>query len=417
MEAPTSLDISFGRAKISATNGYILVGAPRNDDNGKVYLYHNGKLSDTFSKEDRSNQTFGNVFAASGGYAAIVTPLRPGKASGNGGMEPNPMLSPVIMNIYKDQGQGKMTKVGSINSTETSFGDMGIVIDKGVCSVASSGEKEKFENTCINLYSLSNYKNVGTVYPSSWGPLANPYRFSGFDYKDGMVVGLWNDGMQGYELGDNGPLRIWESPDSTPAIIENKDMIEAKVVNKKLLVAISKSALFTYTFDGNTWKENSKISPGKFIKGALTVSESGKKVAARVQISDSTIVMVFDVTSSGLSLEKGLHYQNPNPIKTGLAITDTVVYTGRHATSTNVIQGRTIEKLPRARLEGSELFVEEDENTDDNGFTPPQTPIADGETHWSTYIILLFLLLLMGATIYGMYFFLVKKSSRKTKKK
>lgn len=435
MEAQSDSDVAFGRGKICATLDSLLVGAPRSDTNGKVYAYHKDQFVQTFDKPDQSPQPFGDIFAlgqeltdkSSQIFAAVIVPHRPGPPTGNGGKNPLPMLSPSILDVYKEHGSGGWVKHAILTSKDHRFGDAGFLISGNKVMVATAGENEEYPNIAIKVYDLQTSNSSvtlrETVYPKAWGPNQNAFRFSGFDYRGGLLIGLWNDGLDGYDIGDNGPLRVWDSGTSRPpTIIENRKITQAKVINSGLIIAVSNTTLFTYKKhikDGGVteWKQNMSVSPGKFVRNALAVSASGETVAVRTYKDNKSIVMVFSVSKAddSLKLIKGMYIDLPFTNSAGLAVTDTQVYSTIPGSPKNLIRNRRIQTLPKASLDGSKLTVEEDTGVDDvvppgsggGGVKPPSSGPETGDTQ--KYLIIFFILCLIGALLFGLYKFAQKQ--------
>jgi len=423
IEAPSKTDTSFARGKIAASGVTLFVGAPRNDDKGKVYIFNNKEMVGGLTLL-RGSQTYGNIFGLSGDTAVVIAPHRPGEPSGQGGTGPSKTLSPASIDLYKRSGT-EWKLAGNTETNEMNIGDEGVVIDKDFVAISSSGVNEKYPNTCINVYKISgnDVRLVKTFYPKTktWGPLNNAYRFSGFDYRDNVCIGLWNDGLNGYKLSDKGPLRVWGNvdPDSEPVLIENKQLTQAKIVNKDLIVGVTLGSLITYVRSSSSWTKGMTINTGKFVKNAIAVSDDGTKVAVRTFLQDSAVIMVFDVNGTTLSLKKGMHFQSPYPVSAGFAITNSEVFTGVPSFTGSKIMSRKISSLPLARYNASSGLVVEAEKDpgDGDGTTPPggdgTTPPGGGgitppsvvTEPASNTLLIAFLVVLLLCILAGVYWY------------
>ena len=412
LKAPSLLDVSFGRSKIKASGDCLFVGAPRTDNQGKVYVYHNNTLVKTISKPDKSSQEFGNIFGVRGDTAVVVVPYRPGLPAGAGGVGPSTILSPTVIHVYKRKGAGKWTLEGETTTTETHFGDKGVVVSDGVVAIASSGEKEKYKNTCINVYNISGGKLSLTrrFYPENWGPLNDAYRFSGFDYKQGLCIGLWNDGLGDSNLSDRGPLRVWTSTDTKPARIQNKALTQAKIVNNNLIVATTIDSLITYTRSGSSWNLGKTMSTGKFIRNAIAVNESGTKVAVRVYAEGKNIVLVFGVEGTKLTIKRGVYWESMSPVSAGLDISENTIYAG--LPGEGAVAFLKISSMSKASYANSVLKIESGGSTPGSGPDVPGVDIgvpgASDGVLGSKYSILEILALLAIFVIIGLIAWKIK---------
>lgn len=310
----------FGRSKIAVgDNGSLWVGVPAHDNTGQILIYSLTQWQ-TIEKRDKSNQPFGDAFAVSGKNAVVVHPNRPGAASGQSGKGRSPGLNDAALEFMEFQGTEWVSK-GKVDTKASHFGDLGVAMDGDTAAVAHSGQEERYAKTAITLY---NRNGPGrTFYPTDWGPTADPYRFSGFDFKDGILIGMWNDHAA------RGFLRIWDtrSDSDEPRVVDSAHtMIHTRVVNRSCIVCSSADKLVSLSVNGaGQWAERTVLT----FDYIDAICAGGSKVAARVFKGDKRLLLVYDVSQDGgLVLKRGREDTQGLGRGTGFDIAGEVLYSG-----------------------------------------------------------------------------------------